>query len=57
MIKNIIKKIIGNIYYYNFKFTNKKESLTIFLFHEVTNKPSEFQKKHKIFTQLMNLKK
>ena len=49
MIKNIIKKIIGNIYYYNFKFTNKKESLTIFLFHEVTNKPSEFQKKHKIF--------
>ena len=29
--------------------TVKQKVSTIFLFHEVTNKPSEFQKKHKIF--------
>ena len=42
------------LYYYNFKFTNK-ESLTIFL--RVTNKPVNFKKNIKFFTQLMNLKK
>lgn len=49
MIKNYIKKKIGNFYYYyEKKFLNNK-SITIFLFHEISDNPSEFQKKNSLY--------
>ena len=57
MFKDTIKKILGNVYYYSFKYFNKKETLTIFLFHEITNKPSEFQKKYKIYHSISEFEK
>ena len=48
MIKNQIKKLSGwSIYFFEKIFKNKK--LNIFLFHEITDSPSEFQKKNSIF--------
>tara|TARA_Y100000389_G_scaffold174875_1_gene185170 strand:- start:6566 stop:7477 length:912 start_codon:yes stop_codon:yes gene_type:complete len=48
MIKNQIKKLSGwSLYFFEKIFKNKK--LNIFLFHEITDSPSEFQKKNSIF--------
>ena len=48
MIKKQIKKLSGwSIYLTEKIFKNKK--LSIFLFHEITERPSEFQKKNNIF--------
>tara|TARA_B100001057_G_scaffold325109_1_gene325315 strand:+ start:80 stop:997 length:918 start_codon:yes stop_codon:yes gene_type:complete len=48
MIKNQIKKLSGwSVYFFEKIFKNNK--LNIFLFHEITDSPSEFQKKKNIF--------
>lgn len=55
MIKHQVKKIIGWIIYL-FENKSKKNFLDIFVFHEITNNPSKFQKKHKIFHKLNDFK-
>ena len=45
-MKNFLKSKIGN--YYKF-FFDYNETLTVFLFHEVTDNPSNYQKRDKIF--------
>ena len=57
MIKDTIKKILGNTYYFSSKLFTKKNDLTIFLFHEITDLPSEFQLKHNIYHKTDDFKK
>ena len=57
MIKDIIKKILGNTYYFSSKLFAKKNNLTIFLFHEITDTPSKFQLKHNIYHKIDEFKK
>jgi len=45
-MKNFLKSKIGNCYKFFFDY---HETLTVFLFHEVTDNPSNYQKRDKIF--------
>ncbi len=49
MIKNYIRNKLGLFYYYYEKKFFNKDCITIFLFHEISDNPSEFQKKNNIY--------
>ena len=49
MIKKIIKVLIGKSSYVFLKIFKINKNLDIFLFHEVSDEPSNFQKKYNIF--------
>ena len=57
MIKYSLKKAIGSIIYNFKKKFGKKDKLTIFLFHEISNQPSLFQKKYNIYHSISDFKK
>jgi hypothetical protein len=58
VIKNFIKLILGAIYkrFYLCTYINKKK-ITVFLFHEITNNPSQFQREFKLYHSLKEFKK
>ncbi len=56
MFKKQVKKIAGWIIYL-IETTSTKKNLDIFLFHEITNKPSKLQKEYKIFHNISDFKK
>ena len=55
MFKEQVKKIAGWIIYLK-ETKSVKKDLDIFLFHEITNNPSKFQKNHKIFHNINDFK-
>ena len=49
MIKNYIKKKLGQLYFYYEKNFLNTNGVTTFLFHEISDNPSEFQKKFSLY--------
>ena len=54
-MKNFLKSIIGSCYKYFHSIYHK--NITVFLFHEITNNPSDFQKQFGLYHNIKDFKK
>ena len=55
--KNFIKKLIGNIFKVPYLKLRNKKKITIFVFHEINNKPSVYAKESNINLTIKEFKK
>jgi hypothetical protein len=51
-MKNFLKSVIGSCYRFLHDVNNK--NLTVFLFHEITNSPSDFQREFKLYHNIQD---